>query len=163
MTELTVARLRELVTYDPETGIFLWATCRRGCKPGSRAGSRNGRYVYIGLDGAQHLAHRLAWLYMTGGWPKSGVDHDDRDGQNNKWTNLKEATQLENMQNRGVTKRSASGHVGVHWDKKRNVWAAHICFRRKRYFLGAHKRIEDAIAAYADGKRKLHQFHPEVV
>ncbi len=81
-TPLTYERLREAFFYNPRTGVFVWASTRRGQRPkiGDIAGSvgKKSGYCIIGIDGFTHGAHRLAWFYMTGDWPKHEVDHKNR-------------------------------------------------------------------------------------
>jgi HNH endonuclease len=77
MKELTAERLRDLLHYAAETGMFTWkhTRCARA-KAGQRAGCKNDkRYIIIRVDGRIHLAHRLAWLYVHGVWPKDQIDH----------------------------------------------------------------------------------------
>ena len=78
-TELTSSRLREVVSYDPDTGIFRrltkWGSQNIGDIPGTQ--SPQG-YWYIGIDGRAHPAHRLAWLYVHGSWPNGDIDHINR-------------------------------------------------------------------------------------
>jgi hypothetical protein len=94
--KLTQARLRALLKYDPETGVFRWLVASRNARAGDVAGSRykNARQrtsIRIWVDGREYKAHQLAWLYMTGVRPKR-VDHADRDGTNNTWENLQSCT-----------------------------------------------------------------------
>ena len=68
---LTAARLKELVSYDSETGIFIWIGKGRGIRTGRRAGSVDKKgYRIICIDGVGHYAQRLAWLYANGVWPR---------------------------------------------------------------------------------------------
>lgn len=67
-------RLRELVSYDPETGIFTWLRNTRQTKAGTVAGRPRKDGIRIGLDGARYLAHVIAWFYMTGEWPEPEID-----------------------------------------------------------------------------------------
>jgi hypothetical protein len=67
---LTLARLKEAVSYDPETGEFVWVQRGRGIRTGSKAGSTDKGYRIIVIDGVHHLAQRLAWLWVHGTWPR---------------------------------------------------------------------------------------------
>jgi hypothetical protein len=94
---LTVERLRELLTYDPETGELRWRVTRRRAAKGSLAGTlnRNG-YRNIEVEQRCYKAHRLAWLYVTGEWPKETIDHINCKRDDNRWANLRQATTAEN-------------------------------------------------------------------
>jgi hypothetical protein len=99
---------------------------------------------------------------MTGEWPASTVDHIDRDGYNNKWGNLRAATIPEQRQNSKLSRRNTSGHKGVSWSEQRRKWVAGIGHEGQRIPLGRFDALEDALAAYAEAKARLHQFHPTV-
>ena len=124
---IDVVRLKELVDYDSETGIFTWKPRKwaYGAKAGTEAGWRDWKgYVIITLDRVNYRAHRLAWLYMTGEWPSQDVDHKDRNKANNRWINLREATRSQNMGNQSLRDCNTSGVKGVSWDKKTGKWVA---------------------------------------
>jgi hypothetical protein len=98
---LTADRLRELVHYDPTTGLFTW-TKNRAYKAlgGTPAGYLNTNgYARITIDGISHAAHRLAWLYVHGRWPEATIDHINRIPHDNRLANLREASQSENNAN----------------------------------------------------------------
>lgn len=150
---LTQSQLKEFVTYDPDTGIFIWKhrletdhyvkiwnTRRAGTIAG---GCFRYRYIKIGLR--TYLAHRLAWLYMTGEWPKNHIDHIDGDKTNNSFKNLREATFAENMRNRPIRQNNTSGHKGV-YQTKNGSWYAQIRIpgTDKALWLGIHATKEEA-------------------
>jgi hypothetical protein len=89
---LTQARLKELLSYDPETGIFRRLTKSYG-SPGN-IGDPVGGYrerddaMYYTLDGRQHFLHNLAWLYVHGEFPAKQLLRRDGDGRNNALANL---------------------------------------------------------------------------
>ncbi len=140
---LTAERLKDLLHYDPDTGIFTWLVDRgrMRCK-GKRAGSPEGQ---IRIDFHIYRPHRLAWLYMTGEWPKHLIDHADRDPSNNRWANLREATDQQNMWN-GRSKLPKSGFRGV--KRHRNGFVAFIYEGKRGIYLGSFKTAEEASAAH---------------
>lgn len=145
---LTQERLKELLDYNPETGAFTRRMSRRGAAAGSVAGSVHNRgYVQITVDGANHLAHRLAWLYVYGVWPTQDTDHINRVRNDNRIANLRDVSHRENMLNTGVRSDNTSGVIGVCWVAARGKW--HSCigvFGRTRH-LGRFADFNDAVAA----------------
>lgn len=146
---LTAERLRELLHYDQETGLFTWRVPRKGTGGmGSAAGrvnSGNG-YVDICVDYRRYLAHRLAWLYMTGEWPKNDVDHRDRVRTNNAWSNLRAATRSQNLANASKHKDGAAPFKGI--QRAGKAWQATIMVRGVRKCLGTYATPEKAAEAY---------------
>lgn len=146
---LTAERLRELLHYDQETGLFTWRVPRKGTGGmGSTAGrvnSGNG-YVDICVDYRRYLAHRLAWLYMTGEWPKNDVDHRDRVRTNNAWSNLRAATRSQNLANASKHRDGAAPFKGI--QRAGKAWQATIMARGVRKCLGTYATPEEAADAY---------------
>lgn len=125
---LTASRLRELMRYCAETGEFTWRV-NRGTNQtaGKRAGARRkDGYWAIIIDKEFHLAHRAAFLYMTGEFPSDQVDHIDTDRGNNAWSNLRQATNGQNIANRTVRTDSKSGIKGVQRQPKTGKWRARV-------------------------------------
>lgn len=148
--DLTAARLRTLVEYFPDTGIFRWRASRQRVLVGGVAGSIDSKgYLRIGVEGKVYAAHRLAWLYVHGVWPSDQIDHINRDKIDNRIANLREATPTENNRNQNKSRKNTSGHVGVSWSKAKQKWHAQICYLRKLIHLGYFTELEDAIAARA--------------
>lgn len=154
---LTHEYLLSRLSYDPETGVFLWLAYASRPKQwhtryaGKPAGSKNfDGHVVINLDGVSHYAHRLAWFYVTGEWPTTTVDHEDRDRSNNRWGNLREATPRQQRQN-------TEARVGVKGVRRVwNKWAAQIKHKGRSRYLGLFSTIEEASAAYDAAARELH-------
>ena len=147
---ITQARVREALSYDPETGVFtnrVRSGSRRG--PGDRAGSLTATgYWQIMIDYKVYQQHRLAYLYMTGEWPEHEIDHIDGDRANNRWSNLRDATRLQNGRNRCRSRNNASGMKGVCFDLTRCRWRAGITVGGKYVNLGYFASPEEAHAAY---------------
>lgn len=156
--KLTAEKLRELLHYDPDTGVFTWQTqVSQRCPPGSRAGSLTSKgYITIQIDGRTYHAARLAHLYMTGEWPSLFMDHRDRRPENNSWLNLRQATRAQNNQNRGRVSRPArSGAMGV-YRQESGRWKAMIGVSGRYLNLGTFDTVEDASFAYQEAKRQHH-------
>ena len=147
---LSQKRLKELLSYDPETGRFTRKiSSSNSVKAGDIAGgdSSTTGYWRISVDNIRYAEHRLAWFYMTGLWPKHQIDHIDHIRANNKWANLREVTHAENQKNRVLTSKNKSGCVGVSWIKARSKWYASISVNRKTLPLGTYENKDDAIKA----------------
>ena len=95
---LTHRLLLSLVSYDPLTGLF---THKVGRLKGQEAGTVNGRgYVDIKLRQKIYQAHRLAWFYTYGEWPKLEIDHKNRIRTDNKIDNLRDVSHQVNSMNK---------------------------------------------------------------
>ena len=154
---ITHDRLQELVTYHPETGEFTRNTSTTACgvfyakdsvlgtRPNQKG--RAGRYCQIKLENVIYKAHNLAFFYMLGKWPKEELDHIDRNGNNNAWSNLREATVSQNRFNMPAYSSNTSGQKGVNLHVTSGMWQARASLEGKRHFLGVFKTQEEAIAA----------------
>ena len=143
---LTQDRLKELLAYDPETGVFQWKRTKGRMKAGQLAGATDTYgYHVIRVDGVLYKAHRLAWLHTHGNWPAKVVDHINRRPGDNRLCNLREATQSENMHN--ANRKSESGVPGVRWSSERNRWVAQIRVGYRNHVIGSFLSKDEAIAA----------------
>src|SRR6266446_8705973 len=114
--EVELEFLKKNIKYDPVTGHFTWIKKRKGRNHaiGSKAGYTDAYgYLTIGINYKIYKAHRLAWLYMTGKWPKNFIDHINRDPSDNRWENLREATRSQNQINSKVPSSSKLGIKGI--------------------------------------------------
>lgn len=155
---LTAQRLRELLHYEPETGVFT-RRVRTGCKTkaGEVAGGTNwAGYTQIRVDFNRYMAHRLAWLYMHGAWPQGSIDHIDGNPANNSFVNLRDVDHSANMQNqRKANRKSVTGTLGVSVGPK-GKHIAKIGIGGKTHYIGSFDTAEDAHAAYVSFKRQHH-------
>jgi hypothetical protein len=158
VANLSSEHLRELVHYEPETGVFTWIKRRRGSmQPGKPAGSFNkDGYRKIQIYGESHLAHRLAWLYVHGEWPAERLDHKNRNKADNRIDNLRLSSPSLNSQNRSrADKDNRVGVLGVRARGRRFVAA--ITVDKKIQHLGTFDTVEMAQSAYLAAKRQMHQ------
>jgi hypothetical protein len=153
---LTAERAREVLSYNPETGAFMWRkTLNARGLVGSVAGtSRSNGYRIIGVDGVPYLAHRLAWLMVHGAWPRAEVDHANGNPGDNRLCNLREANRSQNCKNIRVPKDNTSGALGVSWFGQTQRWRARIVCDGVEISLGYFRSKDDAIAARKAAEQK---------
>jgi hypothetical protein len=158
ITDVTIERLRELLTYDADAGVFTWKISTNGrIRVGDVAGSMNGEgYLQIMIDGRRYHAHRLAWLYQTGQWPVEQIDHVNGIPDDNRFLNLRESTHSQNQHNRRKARNNVSGYKGVYWHRRTKSWVASIMLHRKRIHLGRFDTLDAAHAAYTAAAERLH-------
>jgi hypothetical protein len=153
---LTIERLKEIAKYDPATGEFTRKEATKGAAVGEIMGhTTKPGYVQISIDFKSYMAHRLAWFYMTGGWPtKPYIDHINADPSDNRWCNLREATQTEQNANQKLRKDNKSGYRGVSWCNKPKGWRAQILVNGNHTELGVFESKEDAKFVYDQAAKK---------
>ena len=153
---LTAGRVRELLDYNQETGVFTWKTTRGGfAKAGTVAGTKDSHgHIQIKVDRKLYLAHRLVFIHVTGTAP-SEVDHINRDRSDNRWANLRPVSRSQNGHNRSVGVNNTSGAVGVSFVKHLSKWQAYINVEGKRKNLGYFSDLDSAILARKKAKEEL--------
>lgn len=147
----SIDRIRELLSYDPETGYLRWRTTHHyRCVAGQMAGSlMTIGYLTIAIDGCKIYAHHIAWAIVTGKWPKQ-IDHKDGNRRNNKWSNLRKATNHQNQAN----KKKYLGFLPKGVRKSRKVYCAQISVNGQYMYLGTFKTPESAHQAYVEAAQK---------
>jgi hypothetical protein len=162
---ITQAELKELLDYDPLTGIFKWKVCRGSVKTGSTAGRVHQKdgYIQIKVMNMLHMAHRLAWLYIHGVFPPCQLDHINGDRRDNRINNLREAPNncVDNGQNLKTYKNNSVGYAGVCFSKTVNKFLSRICANGRRYNLGYFDTAEEAYAARLEAQKRLWPFQPK--
>lgn len=158
---ITQDRLKELVTYDPETGLFFRLSLIRGqgdlTKPiGSEVG--NG-YLDASIDGKRYYLHRIAFIYMNGEIKEDfDVDHVNHIKSDNRFSNLREVSHSVNLQNRvRSVSGGLSGYLGVTYSKRANAFVAQITINGVNRHIGCFQNPKEAHDAYVSAKRKFHQ------
>jgi HNH endonuclease len=155
---MTQERLKELLDYDPETGLFWWKVKvpHRPFKAGDIAGTamKNG-YREIAINQVRYYAHRLAWFFVHGVWPKK-LDHKNRDRADNRIENLREATISQNQAN--AMARKANGLKGAYFtnDGRQRPWMARTMKNGKFHYFGRFHTEQQAHEAYVEGVARVH-------
>lgn len=151
----SIARIREVLAYDPITGVLTWKITSGRAVAGREAGNMDASIGYhrLRVDGTAILSHHCAWAIMTGEWVDQ-IDHIRGKEVGNMWDNLRLSTQSENMQNMGKPKHNTSGIKGASFHKVTGLWQAQISVDGKRIYLGVYPTKEAAGIAYAEGAVK---------
>ena len=155
MKDITVDYLKQILNYNPDTGIFTWVKrTTRSDLLGKTAGSpHSSGYISISIHNQKRLAHRLAWLYMTGGWPINHIDHIDGDKTNNAFNNLRDITRSENLHNVHKAKKNNKVNllgVSAHQGK----WRMQIMRNGVMTRISGFDTPEQAHKAYLDAKHQ---------
>ena len=110
----SIEALKEILSYDPETGVFTWLLTKGRSKAGAVAGSRHSTgYIIIGALGFLIRAHRMAWAFTTGEWPTEEIDHINGVESDNRMANLRQASHQQNLYNTKMRSTNTSGFKGV--------------------------------------------------
>lgn len=139
--------LKKYVTYCPESGKFFstgqkYSNKTTNCEVGTVHKTKG--YRYITIKGKTYRAQRLAFLWMTGQWPATQVDHINRIKDDNSWNNLRDVTPTRNSWNRPVYKTNKSGYTGVVWNKKQEKWQVLCRSEGNQVFLGLYVDVHEA-------------------
>lgn len=163
MNKISLARLNEMLSLEPEKGLLYWRSDRRnGSKAGDVAGSQDrGRYVRMEVDGVRLSAHRVVWALHTGEWPPDDIQIDHINGikNDNRPVNLRLANNSQNQMNIPSFQKPKSGLKGVYFDRKTSKWRAMIMVSKKTKSLGYFTDKQDAHMAYCEAANKLHGIH----
>lgn len=169
----TQTELQALLDYDPLTGELTWKP-RTSDQIPHEAGRKawNTRYAnkpaFTSDDGYGYKtgainyvlmkAHRVIWK-MVYGYDPVFIDHEDHNRSNNRLTNLRDSSRVQNQQNQKKKSTNSSGTTGVWFDQPRNRWDAFIGLNGRRKYLGRFKTEQEAIQARANAEI-LYDYHP---
>ena len=148
MKQIDQDYLKSILHYNPETGWFAWTgigNINGKRKKENRAGyiTLRNKYRQIQLDGQAYLEHKLAFLYMKG-WMPDEIDHENLNGTDNRWKNLREATRSQNQGNTSIRKDNTLGYKGITWNKRMRKYVARVQCNKKRIHA-LFDSIEEAV------------------
>lgn len=151
---LTHERLLEVLSYDPTSGTFIRKSTGRLV-----GASNGGDYGTIKIDRKTYKAHRLAWFYVKREWPASDIDHRDLNKGNNRFLNLREASESLNKRNSPTYRSNKVGLKGVCLNKRGGKFRAQISINGSTKRIGSFASAEEAHAAYvAEATRLFGEF-----
>jgi hypothetical protein len=147
---ITQEILKENLSYDSNTGEFLWV------KNGLKAGTINkDGYVIIKFNKKRYPAHRLAWLYTYGEMPKEFIDHINRARSDNRIENLRQATRKQNAINSIAYSNNKSGFKGVSYDSSKGKFRAQCVVNGKNKHIGYFDNASLASKAYKEKSSEI--------
>jgi hypothetical protein len=149
--------LRQVLDYDPTTGILTWrfrpwemfTKGKYGHSWNSRWAGKNAfrkcemGYLRGSVAGKKLLAHRVIWAMHYDHWPDGQIDHINGDRSDNRIENLREVSAAQNSQNHTVRADNTSGHVGVTWSARRSKWMVRV----GKTFVGYYADLMQAAEA----------------
>lgn len=152
--------LRQLFSYEPDTGLLRWKVERGGTKVGDIAGSeRPSGYIQVGVDSKLYRAHLIAWKIVTGSEPPDFLDHENLVKKDNRWVNLRTATKSQNQANTSLIATNKSGLKGVSryraGESYGKPWQASIAKDGKSIHIGHFATKEEAHVAYCAKAKEL--------
>jgi hypothetical protein len=154
---LTQTRLKEVLDYNPDTGVFTRRLKQSGVSQGKISGSlTNEGYMVTSIDSKLYKCHRLAWLYMTDAWPNGQIDHKNGNRSDNRFDNLRDVAKQQNTENQRKAQRSNKSTSVLGTWKNGSGFAARISHKNTKVYLGTFATVEEAHAAYIAAKRLLH-------
>lgn len=162
--------LNECLDYNPEKGLLIWRhrperhfkdgktfkSCNKRHGNKTAGGLSKNGYIYIEINSESYLAHRLAWALYYDYFPENEIDHKDRIRHHNWIDNLREASHVCNIRNKGIMSNNKSGVTGVSFNKKNKKWIGTIAItgNGKNIYLGSFKLFDDAVKARWEAEKK---------
>ena len=154
---ISLARAREVLTYDEQTGEMRWRINRGKRAAGQVVGSPSSSgHLQTWIDGDLYQVHRLAWLLYYGEWPALFLDHADGDRTNNKIANLRQASGSQNCANRATARKVHGSLKGAFYCKSSKHWKSSITKDGQARYLGCFKTEREAHDAYCLAAKQLH-------
>ena len=158
MMSISIDFLRQVLTYDPDTGFLYWVGSYQGERQAGYIGK--GGYRYVQIKRQRFLAHRVAWALHYSEWPNQFLDHVNSHRADNRIVNLRLANPSENNWNKTLQTNNTSGFKGVTFHRASGKYVAQITVQKVRHRLGSFDTAEQAHAAYVKAAQELHgEFH----
>ena len=154
---MTQKDIKATFDYNPDTGVCTWKEYRLKAAPGEPIDERyvySDGYIVISFKGKAQMLHRLIWVWMTGEWPENQIDHLNGDKMDNRWENLRDVTQYQNLCNKSAYAKESPEPPGV--TKKGNKWVAILTVNKTQMKLGSFNSPEKAHNAYLQAKVLFH-------
>lgn len=160
----TLKELQDRLVYDPETGVFCWKPLAGKPAWNARFAGKpvlsKSRYSRIIMKRKNLLAHRVAWVFITGSYPTGEIDHINGDNHDNRACNLRDVPDKVNKRNLPIRASNKSGVCGVYQIKTTGKWCAQIRDNDgNNLHLGVFSTLQEAAFTRKEAERRF-GFHP---
>lgn len=157
---LSVAEIAERLDVDLETGRCVWIDATKyharlnGTEAGSPRKSRRGKYYWhIKINGIPYKRAQIVLMVKTNIWPDDMVDHEDGDSLNDRASNLRHATGLQNAWNHKSRAKKSPLPMGIR-KTRLGKYQARIAVNKKSISLGVFKTVDEAVVAYQAARKE---------
>lgn len=151
-----VERIKEYFEVQDNTVIWKKSKGSRGIA-GNRFGADKGRgYRHGSFDGKMICEHVVAFVLANNRFPSSSIDHINGNRSDNHPSNLREATNAENLWNMATRKDSKTGYKNVMLDTARNKYRVELRANGKKVFTQRFDSLEDAVVAAEKARQEHH-------
>ena len=160
ITEELKEYYNEYFKYDSNEGSLVYKKIPKGVsksKLNCEAGTKNMGYRSIQIKGKAYLAHRLIWFCEKGYQPEY-IDHINGNKLDNRLSNLRSVSYIENNKNAAMRSDNKSGQTGVCWCKRELSWRVTININKKQKHIGMYKDLQEAIEVRKEAEIK-YDFH----
>lgn len=156
---VTLNRLKEVLYYDPSSGIFTYKVNRGTAKIGNVAGNLSkAGYRYLSIDNVTYAEHRLAWLYIYEKWPDNDIDHINRIKNDNRILNLRDISKKQNNLNKEFKLSSNYLYRGIRKTTGSLGYSAEL----QGMYLGTYSTQEEASIVYENtAKKEYKEFYQD--
>jgi hypothetical protein len=153
---MTFDKASDLFMYFPNTGLLFWKELSGRRK--NPISSLSKGYLHGEHKGKRFKVHKVAWLLFYGNIPDGQIDHINGNRSDNRISNLRSVSNLENHRNMKKFSTNKSGVVGVSWSNERQKWIATITVKRKVIQLGRYLSFDNAVSV-RKAAEKQYCFH----
>lgn len=157
---LTREKILSRLSVDMETGIARWvdATKHHRNLVGEIAGHPRkgncGKYYWvIKIDGIPYRRSQIVLFLKTDKWPVELVDHENGDSLDDRPSNLRHATTIQNAWNHKTRRKKSELPMGVRQISGR--YQARIACNSKTHYIGCFDTPEEASNAYQSKRKEL--------
>lgn len=159
VNEITREEAQRLFKPDFAAGKLFWLAPRSpDIKAGDEAGwkdpNRNGKFYWkVRLAGKQYRRGRILFLMFHGRLPFPCLDHINGDSLDDRMSNIREVSQMQNMRN--LVRRHSKRDLPMGVRHMNGKYQARILINRQMIYLGVFDTPQKAAKAYENRQQTI--------